>query len=71
MNHGYIIIIPIWHNPKVHKTEEEIKVSAVYLNCQDMSSDSPNWMKKMADHHLRTEGDHLKINSTQLLLCLL
>ena len=34
--------------PKVHKTEEDIKASAVYLNCQDMCSDSPNRMKKMA-----------------------
>ena len=31
--------------PEVHKTEEDIKASAVYLNCQDMCFDSPNRMK--------------------------
>ena len=34
--------------PKVYKTEEDIKASAVYLNRQDMCSDSPSRMKKMA-----------------------
>ena len=33
--------------PKDHKSEEDIKASAVYLNSQDMCSDSPNRMKKM------------------------
>ena len=27
---------------EVHKTEEEIKASAIYLNCQDMCPDSLN-----------------------------
>ena len=35
-------------DPEVYKTEEDIKASAVYLNCQDMYSDSPQSMKKMA-----------------------
>ena len=34
--------------PKDHKSEEEIKAIAVYLKCQDICSDSPNWMKQMA-----------------------
>ena len=34
--------------PEVHKTEEDIKASVVYLNCQVMCSDSPKRMKKMA-----------------------
>ena len=34
--------------PKDHKSEEEVKAIAVYLKCQDMCSDSHNWMKKRA-----------------------
>ena len=48
MDHGSVALIPTLHSPKVHKTEEDIKASAVYLNCQDMCPDSPNRMKKMA-----------------------
>ena len=33
----------------------------VYLNRQDMRSDSPNWMIPLAGTVLKMEGDHLKI----------
>ena len=33
--------------PKDHKTEEDIKASAVYLNHEDVCSDSPSRMKKI------------------------
>ena len=56
MDHCSVALIPTLHSPKVHKTEEDIKASAVYLNCQDMCSDSPSRMKKMVGSSSQDRG---------------
>ena len=55
-NHGYVDLIEHLIVHLVHKTEEDIKASAVYPNCQDMCSDSPNLMKKMAGSSAEDQG---------------
>ena len=51
---------------KVHETEDWMleqkeACSMVYLNSQNMCSDSPNQMMPLAGSGLRLEGDHLNI----------
>ena len=67
-NHGYVVPIEHYKVPEVHKTEEDIKASSVYLNRHDMCSDSPNQMMKMAG---MTEGDHLNINMVAALFVIM
>ena len=43
----------------------------LYLNCQDMCSDSSNQMKSLAGSVFKTEEDHLKIWKLQFFLVLM
>ena len=43
------------------------KASAIYLICQDMCFDSPNWMETLAGSDPKSVGDHLNIEMLQLL----
>ena len=53
-------------DPKDHKSEEDIKAFAVHKNSQDMCSDCPNWMKKMAGGR---PSEDLKLLQLCLLQC--
>ena len=57
---------------QVHKTEDwmlkQRSWSMVYMNRQDMCSDSPNRMMPLAGSGLKTEGDYLKIWKVAALL---
>ena len=57
--------------PKVHKTEEDVKASAVYLNHQDICSDSPNRMETLDGSVNKMEGDQLKIETVAALIVLM
>ena len=58
-------------DPKDHKSEEDIKAICSYKNRQDMCSDSPNRMKKMAGSSSQEDGGRPSEDLKLLQLCLL
>ena len=73
-SYGHVILIQIRHGRQSSQDENQMlekeACSMVYLNCQDMRSDSPKWMMPLAGSRLKTEGDHLYIKIVaSVLIC--